>query len=356
MKLINKTILIISNEPWGDIWYSKHNWAFELSKNNKVFFVNPPKKWKFSNLFTSNVSINNYTDNLYILNYNNRLPYTRFNILFKINEFLVFKSLKKIFKNEKDIVFWTFDPYRLINPKKMNLLTSIYFIADKYQIQREKQLINNVENILSVSKELTKDIKNKPILNLSHGISESEFITEKKINDNFILYIGGIDYRLDYETIEHLLKSFPKEKFLFIGKISEIDDNSFKRIFIEKKYSNLEYKKAIHFKELKNYIYSAKICLAPMKKGVQGNSINHHKLLQYLSFGKPVLSAKFNDYKNNDLLIEYINSNEAVDKLKLLLDKEENNDVKQKRINFAKQFLYSNLINKIEMFFNEKGT
>ncbi len=155
MKLINKTILIISNEPWGDIWYSKHNWAFELSKNNQVYFINPPKRWKIFDLFKTKILTTKYNDNLYILNYNNRLPFTRFNILFKINENIIFKQLNKFFKDKDNIIFWTFDPYRLINPKKMNLVTSIYFIADKYQIQREKQLINNVENILSVSKELT---------------------------------------------------------------------------------------------------------------------------------------------------------------------------------------------------------
>jgi len=350
MQLKNKTILIISNEPWGDIWYSKHNWAYELSKQNMVYFINPPKRWNLKNLFKINITIDEYSENLKIFNYKNWLPFTRFKLLFELNEIIIYRLLNHFFKAHNDIIFWTFDPYRLINPNKINILTSIYFIADRYRIQKENTLINNVNQIISVSEELTKNINNKPILNLSHGISDTEFNEENKIEGGYILYIGGVDYRLDYELIEKILKEFPNEKFLFIGKISKIQDKSFERIFINKKYQNLEYKMAIHFKELKNYIAVAKICIAPMKIVVHGNNINHHKLLQYLAFGKPVLSSKFNDYKKNELLIEYENNEDAVKKLNILLKETENKDIFNKRINFAKQFLYQNLIKKIEIF------
>lgn len=353
MKLKNKTILIVSNESWGDIWYSKHNWAFELSKNNLVYFINPPRRWKFKAIFKTTIKIENYTETLKIFNYNNLLPLTRCGFLFKINEALIFKALTKFFKNEKNLIFWTFDPYRLIYPQNLNLLHSIYFVADRYLIPREKILINNVNSIISVSKDLTKDVKHNHILNISHGISETEFNTDNNVDcDNFILYIGGIDYRLDFSLISNLLKELPNEKFLFIGKISNIEDNNFRDIFIDRKFPNLEYKTAIHFKELKNYIAKSKICLAPMKKGVQGNSINHHKLLQYLAHGKPVLSAKFSDYQNNNLLIEYSDTQEAIFKLKNALENTEDIDLINKRINFVKQFLYSNLIKKIEEFIN----
>jgi len=350
MQLRDKTILIISNEPWGDIWYSKHNWAYELSKQNMVYFINSPNRWKSINLFKTYIEVEDYSKSLKILNYNNRLPFTRFNFLFIINELLIYKSLNKFFHKHNNLIFWTFDPYRLINPKKMNLLTSIYFIADRYLIPKEKKLIRNVDYIFSVSQELTKNIKHEKILNLSHAISETEFKTTKLIDDNYILYIGGIDYRLDYQLIDKLLTEFPQENFLFIGKISPLKDKYFEKIFLKNTYKNLKYKSAIHFKELKNYISSAKLCLAPMKKGVQGNSINHHKLLQYLAFGKSVLSTKFNDYVNNDLLVEYSTMIEAIDKLNILLENDENKEQKQKRINFARQFSYSNLIKKIEKF------
>lgn len=92
MKLESQTILIVSNEPWGDVWYSKHNWAYELSKKNQVFFINPPTNWKLSNLWGLKINISSYTESLQILKYQNILPYTRFSILYKLNNFLVSKK------------------------------------------------------------------------------------------------------------------------------------------------------------------------------------------------------------------------------------------------------------------------
>jgi len=351
MQLKNKCILIISNEPWGDIWYSKHNWAFELSKDNLVYFVNPPKRWKLSHLFNKGIKVDNYTESLKIFNYNNRLPFTRFDFLFKLNENIIYKTLNAFFKDKKNIIFWSFDPYRLINPKKINKLFSIHFIADKYLMKREVELVNNSDYHITVSKELSDILKIKKTLILSHGISETEFVVEKTVlEDDYILYVGGIDYRLDYLLIKELLIKFSNEKFLFIGKLANVENEDFRNIFLEKKYKNLKHLPPIHFKELKNYIAKSKLCLAPMKLDVQGNNINHHKLLQYLALGKPILSAKFKDYSKNELLLEYSDKKEAIDKLNKLIENAEDVGIKQKRINFAKQFLYKNLIKEVESF------
>ena len=92
-KLEGRTILIVSNEPWGDVWYSKHNWANELSQNNTVYFVNSPVRWTFKGLFQNKISVKNYSESLFILDYKNRLPLTRFNLLYKLNNYIVSKDM-----------------------------------------------------------------------------------------------------------------------------------------------------------------------------------------------------------------------------------------------------------------------
>ena len=351
MELKNKTILIVSNEPWGDIWYSKHNWAYELSKNNLVFFINPPKRWRISNLFKKGIKIIDYNKNLKIFNYNNKLPFTRYKLFFNLNERIIYKTINEYFKQYNNIIFWTFDPYRLINPQKVKKNLSIYFIADKYLTKREATLIENSDYIISISKDLTDTLNITNALILSHGVSESEFEADKEVElSNFILYVGNINYRLNFELIEQLLKTFPQEKFLFIGKLEKVSDNNFKRIFVEKKYENLIYHPPVHFKELKNYIAKAKLCLSPMRTDVQGNDINHHKLLQYLAFGKPVLSSKLYDYKSNSLILQFETIEDAINIVKKTLKKKEDEELKNERINFTKQHIYDNLIKKIEKF------
>jgi hypothetical protein len=46
MELSGKNILLISPESWGQNHVSKHHYATELSKNNKIYFLNPPSSKK----------------------------------------------------------------------------------------------------------------------------------------------------------------------------------------------------------------------------------------------------------------------------------------------------------------------
>ncbi|GIV43052.1 MAG: hypothetical protein KatS3mg035_0175 [Bacteroidia bacterium] len=92
MKLENQNIVIISNEPWGDIWYSKQNYAYELSKlGNKVYFIDPPQPYELKNLFSNHFTLKKYSENLSIIQYRNRLPAGKFN---KLNNQWVTKELE----------------------------------------------------------------------------------------------------------------------------------------------------------------------------------------------------------------------------------------------------------------------
>lgn len=358
-KLKGKTILIISNEPWGDIWYSKHNWAYELSKQNKVFFINSPKGWSFKHLFTNGIKIRNYSDTLRIVDYNNRLPFTRFGVLYLLNEYIVTGSLRKWFEKNKvsKTIFWSFDPYRFSNPKLLNATKSIFFRVDKFLLlSNERRLLKNVDGLVVTAEILLKGTQSKKQLILSHGISEEEF---KYTNDvdypsNYFLYVGNIDYRMDVELVEKLLIAFPNETFLFIGKLVNTDNDFFQNIFYRKQHKNMIIHGVEHFKNLKNYIYHSKACLAPMDVKIDGNEIHHHKSLQYLAMGKPIISPIFNDSVNKDeFILGYTNSDEAISRIRELDSSETKQKVKN-RINFAEQFLYSNLISKVEDFLSDK--
>lgn len=358
MKFENRNILIISNEPWGDVWYSKHNWAFELSKKNSVIFVNPPSKWGITNILENKISTFEYLPNIKILNYQNILPYTRFSFFYRINNFLISRKLRKwLQKNDfRDYIIWTFDPFRLTNPKLLSPLFSIYHIADKYRIKKENELLKNVDYIFTISKTLINKPSIKKALILSHGISESEFEADEdiEIEQGYILYVGTIEWRVDHKLVKEMLQKFPNEHFVFIGKIYENYSNeTFREIFIHKQYQNLTYIPPIHYKKLKNYISKAKICLAPMSLNINGNNINHHKLNQYLAQGKPVICPPFIDYQNNNLMYVYNSHEEAILLIKELLYKKENPQIIEDRILHAKSLLYENLIRKVENYLTE---
>ena len=103
MVLTDKTILLVSPEPWGHIYVSKHHYAIHLAKRgNKVFFLNPPKGY-FSVLDSE-------YPNLRILDYAGFWRGIRYfpKFLRTINFRLVYKRLEKYAQKKFDFV-WSFD-------------------------------------------------------------------------------------------------------------------------------------------------------------------------------------------------------------------------------------------------------
>ncbi|MBN8696785.1 MAG: hypothetical protein J0L87_09655 [Bacteroidetes bacterium] len=359
----NKNIIIISNEPWGDVWYSKHNYAYELSKKNKVIFLNPPKKWKLGNLFKK-IEISAISDNLFQLTYTNILPSVN-TIFFKLNNLLVSLKLKRFFKenNFADYICWTFDPYRLYSPQKLGASKSLFHIVDNYQFNHrgEKETCNNSDYFVCVSENIAKNYKsfNKRMLVIPHALSSDEFISTQRPTEipekQYALYIGNIDKRLDYDQIERIIIAFPTIEFVFIGKLHFAPNNiAADAIFNKKKYSNVKYLGIKNFKELKNYIKHAKFCFAWMDEKFHGNRIAHHKIFQYLAFGKPVFCSVFSDYIP---IKSYLYMEDDTDNMIQIIDNYMKNGedphLVDQRINMAKEHTFEKALAKIDLFINE---
>ena len=139
MKLKNKIILIVSNEPWGDVWFSKHHYANELSKlGHNVYFINPAKPWRFSSLFSFSVNIKSINPNLKVITYSNNLPTFSYKSIFqKINDYLICYRLNLLFKNNNNLIIWNFDPFRFINIYKLKIKYLIFHIVDRYLINTD---------------------------------------------------------------------------------------------------------------------------------------------------------------------------------------------------------------------------
>ena len=88
---------------------------------------------------------------------------------------------------------------------------------------------------------------------------------------------------------------------------------------------------------------------------VNGNNINHHKLLQYLAQGKPVLAPQFKDYDNNKLVYTYINNEHGIAYLDKILKEQETENIIAERIQFAQHYTYEKLIQKVEAFLSKEN-
>lgn len=364
MNLQNQTILIISNEAWGPTWYSKHNYANELSKKNTVYFIDPPKKWKIINIFRNNVSAKTIKKNLYLLSYANILPASgTCKLFFKINEKINFRKLKRYFlrKGLENIIFWSFDPYRLLKPSRLECNISIFHYADRYTNYGLKIILQDVDVILSISSYFYQYVEkfNKPFFVTNHGISSQNFYADEdafattEIKD-YILYVGSVDYRIDYELLFKLIQKYYSYMFVFVGNYEDALNNPFgKRIFFDEEFSNVFKVGIVEFVQLKNYISEALVCIAPMDVSMPGNRINHQKLLQYLAMGKPILCPVFIDFAlEKDIFYFYNNTAECFDAFSLALAEGDDMALKQKRIELAQKFTFEKQIERIEFFLN----
>lgn len=352
-----ENILVVSNESWGDVWYSKQNYAYELSKNNQVIFINPVGRWRPKSLFSAKISKTKYSDSLSILNYHNAIP-VRASFLDRWNNKITSKRLRKYLlrTNFHNHIFWTFDPFRLYEQRLLGAKIGIYHCVDLYgfKFYGENQIATNADLIFVSSNTFLNTYQDydKPKFLLPHGISSEEFTVNpteaNKIKIDFAnygLYTGVIDNRIDFELLEKALIKFKDVPFLFIGPLNLSNDDVAHRIFIDKKYPNLIALGPVHFKKLKVYISQAKFCISFMDTKIEGNMIAHHKSLHYLSHGKPVFGAAFSEYKNLHEIFYMSNSHdELLNMLSEFIANGEQNELVGKRITYAREFTFENLL------------
>jgi hypothetical protein len=364
MKLENQTILVTSNEPWGDLWYSKQNYAYELSKKNTVYFINPPTKWSPGNLISNPVTEGSYNENLHYINYENFLP-LRSNFLNKLNNKMVSRHLQKYFakKGIKDTILWAFDPLRLYNHNLLGCKLGIYHCVDFYYFQYlgEYELCKNSDLLFATSQRFLDDYKDydAPKYVVPHGISSEEFITlPEELNnmdidiEDYAIYTGVIDHRMDFSLLERAVQQFPDLPFLFVGPvrlyhrpIKEQDLGAAKRIFEEKKYKNVHAIGARHFKTLKNYIKNAKFCISFMDMEYHANTVHHHKTLVYLTQGKPIFGPVFSEYKDmGEILYMDNDGNKLLLLIKKFLEEGEDASLEELRIQHARHYTFENVL------------
>jgi FkbM family methyltransferase len=352
MKLENQNILILSNEPWGDIWYSKHNYANELSKSNKVFFLNPPGAFSITKLFNTKIREKIIHPNLIVVDYTNTLPVSLFNF-WKLNDILVLNRLKKYFhkKHIRDILFWTFDPIRLAFPEILHPKQIIVHAVDAYifSYPSEPILAKKADHVFCVSDKIVNQYKNynNSVTVLPHAIPDDEFISTSHAKNKILtgVFIGKMDSRIDIEFNVSIFKSFPSIQFKMIGLISD----EFLNVFKKEGLQNITLIPPIKSNEIKKFVNEADFCFI-FKKIYDGNNIYSHKLLQYLAQGKPIFGTDFSDIPSELKNALYLSNNISEVK-NMLLDfsqKGEPSDKAQIRINYAKQHTFSKTINVIE--------
>jgi teichuronic acid biosynthesis glycosyltransferase TuaH len=388
MMVIGADILIIGQQPWDtELGSNCKNIALELSKNNRVLYVNSPLdritwfrgmndpkvkkrlnviKGKRSGLVEIQQNLWNYYPdcwaesinwicNEFIFNSFNKINNKRFSAsIGKALNFLHFTDF--ILFNDQEIIKG-FYLKEYLKPK-----LSIYYCRDyiigvdywkKHGVKLEADLIRKNDLCVCNSEYLNEYCKlfNLNSFNVGQGCDFSGFFADyyskplglQNLEGIIIGYVGTLSsLRLDINILKYVAKSFPEHQIVLVGA----EDNDFKSSELHD-LNNVHFLGQKPYLQLPSYIKFFDLCINPQL--INEITIGNYprKVDEYLAFGKPVIASKT---KTMETFASYVylasTKEEYVEVIpKALAD--DSPDLRTGRIRYALTHTWHNSVNEI---------
>lgn len=321
----NYIFLLVSNLPWN--WcadYVKQT-ANQLSKDNKVFVLLWHDAVSLKEIIKKHKKINLFKkvkDNLSLYIPIHFVPFRRFKCIQKINYLINVLVLKTIlnfsnFRKSKKVL-WIFSPEFYSLPKIMGKFWFSIYDCVEYISSFKKELDNEIRNkeinlIKNVALFVVDSLTLKKVWGkynptvVPQGFDFDTFEKYKKRilkreielprSKPIVGYIGGINYRLDFQLINDLVNENPQWNFVFIGPIQrslseDIYTNTQTWLKKLKKYHNFYIFKYYPKRYIPQIIEKFDVCIIPYNVKIKFNLYSRSmKTYEYLFFGKPIIST-----------------------------------------------------------------
>jgi len=375
-----KKLFIIPFElPWNWTADYQRQTVLELNKKNEkvLAYMN-----KDSYFFLKRKKKKNYPiiKNTYFYQPKNFVIFQRFKFVQFSNQ-LINLIILRLNNLNKKIYLWSFDPdfYLLNYIANFLTITTIYDCVDYHshnnklinqQIKtKEDKIIKNSKYFFVNSKELAKIHRKKrePISIVPQGFDLDTFKTKLKKIDFFnnikkpiIGYVGGINYRLDYDLLITLAKKNRNWQFVFWGPIQKEDNDQQNQIETKQKIlfslPNVFISKSDR-KEIPSVINYFDVCIIPYKINYLFNKHCYPmKIFEYFYLKKPVVSSHINELINfqNDFVSiaeDYLSWKKKIEEK---IKKKESQIIKNKKKKLALENSWENKISSIMILLTNK--
>ena len=314
------------------------------------------------------IHIENISKNLCTIDYSlpfrgsNRVPMT---LRKYINRYVANGIIESIDRSID--ITWSFDPSSFQYLEAFDARFNIFHPVDIHKSKFEITTAKYANIILGASdKILERYISvNKPKFKINHGLADHFLLSNKK-NNSFIKqpnrinvgYVGNLHYKyLDTTVLIEIITSNSNVDFYFIGPYEEsnIGSELTNSNFVEslKVMKNVYLLGSVASEDLPGYLKNFDLFMM-CYSGDQNiaEMANPHKILEFLSTGKVVVSHYIDEYRNQENIICMARKNSDLPKTftNVLnnLDYYNNKSISQDRVSLARNNSYDIQLNRIQ--------
>jgi hypothetical protein len=378
--LTSKVILILSPQAWGNMLLSKHHYAIELARRgNEVYFLNPPDNhhWNWgSSRERIKIEASAEDPNLFLVNQELFFPYKLKFHARPLYNFLIKRQIRNILHSiPKPVdIIWSFDLGNLFPLSYFNnRMYKVFHPVDEPNDPNAIQAAVGADILFSVTSEIIEKYEafGIPSYFINHGLAD-EFIRQEAslLDDGGQIKIGmsGNLLRpdLDERTLIQIIEENPGLSFHFYGSYRTGQSNlggesdTAPVLFIEKlqSFKQVELHGVLKTGELAkelNRMDLLLICYDIDKD--QSKGTNYHKVMEYLSTGKVIVSNNITTYNQLPELVRMPVERTSNRQLPGLfketvqnLEKYNDPQCRERRILFARENRYKNQLDKLEHY------
>jgi hypothetical protein len=365
----NKTILLISPQPWDHLHISKHHYAIELAKRgNDVYFLEPPRETLDEKVHVARVPDH---ERIWTVTYRPAFPFViRFHAR-RLFDWLMRVQIGRIVAAiEKPIdVVWCFDFNLFSNLKEFNSDAKIIFhpvdpLPEPHHVLPAK----TADVVVSVSKDILARFEKLPLKSavVNHGLSAPFAEQARKPGDvpreagrRRVGYAGNLVRKpVNRDVIRAMVSALPDVDFHFWGPF-QVEPNGSREIadFVEflRAAPNATLHGQVSAEELARQLGQVDcLILTYSADRNESDRSNAHKILEYLSTGKVTVSSRISMYADQPDLLRMASVNDDSDLPEILrdtlarLDEFNSADLQRRRREFALDNVYERQIARIE--------
>jgi len=290
------------------MWYSKHHYAAELAKIHGVYFISPPDKWRWKDLFSFGVKASPTPEGVNVLLYRNNLPLRILpqplaSLIDRLNAWKLSRWMR-----HTEVLFWCFHPTRLLdhNVLRRSGIQVVYHVVDPYQtFSNDSDFARKADMIVAINSWYLQYYLryNHNTLLIPHGVRDEDRMidevaarTYRRKWGPYAVMAAGINHRTNYSVLIAVARNHPDMKLVLVGPLAPLEhaDQSLRTDLLD--LANVVHVGTKHPDELRNIIRGAEVGLVtydfePTRSEPAGADGTPLKVITYLSQLRPVVTT-----------------------------------------------------------------